>query len=260
MNHTTRRLRVAFLAFLILAGGLLTCGTRTGAMAQEVGASVQGRMAAASPLLRALDEFRSERGQYPQYLDELTPRYLEALPAAGAGGGAGQAFVYHGQGASFEMFFLEAGRAENQFLYRSTADYPERIEPGPYALVRRVEGWAWYRLLPMRPVEVLREWRGRVGLERSVRPVPFVADAGALNALWEDWGLEGPVPPVDFGRHVLLVGVVRSSLVMCMGPVVDDRGDLKPNVVATPDHPSFWSYALCLVERAGIRTVGGVPL
>lgn len=246
---------VVLLSVLILAGGV-----RTDAVAQEVGASVQGGMAAAMPLLRALEQFRSERGQYPQYLDELTPRYLEALPAAGAGGGSEQVFVYGGQGASFEMFFLEAGRAENQFLYRSTADYPERLESGPYALVRRVERWAWYRLIPMRPVEVLREWRGRVGLERSVRSVPFVPDAGALKALWEELGVAGPVPPVDFERHLLLVGVVRSGLVMCMGPVLDDRGDLKANVVATPDQPSFRSYALCLVERAGIRSVGGVPL
>jgi hypothetical protein len=43
-----------------------------------------------------------------------------------------------------------------------------------------------------------------------------------------------------------------------MGPVLDDRVDLQPNMVATPDHPSFWFYALCLVERAGILTVGGV--
>lgn len=260
MIHPTCRPRVVFLAFLILAGGFLAGGVRADAMAQEVGASVQGGMAAARPLLRALEQFRSERGQYPQYLDELTPRYLEALPAAGAGGPSGQVFVYHGQGASFEMFFLEAGRAENQFLYRSSADYPQRLESGPYALVRRVEGWAWYRLIPMRPVEVLREWRGRVGLESSVRSVPFVADAGALKALWKELGVAGPVPPVDFERHLLLVGVVRSSLVMCMGPVLDDRGDLKPNMVATPDHPAFWSYALCLVERAGILTVGGVPL
>lgn len=57
----------------------------------------------------------------------------------------------------------------------------------------------------------------------------------------------------------MLVAVVRSSLVTCMGPVLDDRGALKPNV-ATPDHPAFWSYALCLVERAGVRSVSGVPL
>jgi hypothetical protein len=43
--------------------------------------------------------------------------------------------------------------------------------------------------------------------------MPFVADAGALKALWEDSGVAGPVPPVDSERHLLLVGVVRSSLV-----------------------------------------------
>ncbi|HSG49322.1 MAG TPA: hypothetical protein VLA43_15985, partial [Longimicrobiales bacterium] len=250
-----RRIRTGLLAVMTLAAG--ACAD---AGAQQVGAFARDGMAAARPLLDALERFRAERGRYPQYLDDLTPRYLEALPAAGAGGGSKQPFVYRGQGEAFELFFLDAARKEDQFLYRSTAEYPERLEAGPYTLVRRVEAWAWYRLLPMRPVKVVREWRGRVGLERKVQPVPFVADAQALKTLWEEWGLTGTVPSVDFGRHLLVVGVARSSLVMCMGPVLDDQGDLKPNVVATPDYPAFWSYALCLVERAGVRSVGGVPL
>lgn len=255
MIHPTRRLCTGLLAALTLA-----VGARADAAAQEVGAFARDGMTAARPLLDALERFRSERGRYPQYLDELMPGYLEALPGAGAGSGAEQPFVYRGQGEGFELFFLDAARKEDQFLYRSTAEYPDRLETGPYTLVRRVQGWAWYRLLPMRPLEVVREWRGRVGLDRSVQPVPFVADAEALGKLWEDWGIQEPVPRVDFRRHLLLVGVVRSSVVRCMGPVLDDRGDLRPNVVATPDYPAFWSYALCLVERAGVRTVSGVPL
>lgn len=43
-------------------------------------------------------------------------------------------------------------------------------------------------------------------------------------------------------------------------PMIDDRGDLKRNVVATPDAPSFLSWAVCAIEREGIRSVDGQPL
>jgi hypothetical protein len=243
---------------VLLVPAILGCAASTDAPAQEVDPFVLSSIAAAEPLLLALEGFRSERGRYPQYLDDLVPDHMTTLPAGTTAEGGKQAFVYNGQERSFELFFLGAG-GQSQFLYRSNADYPERLEPGPYTRVRRIEGWGWYRLVPMREVPILREWRGRVSLNRKVIPLSFVADGERLKEVWEDWGLDGPVPEIDFERRLFIVVVARSSLVKCMGPVVDDGGDLKPNVVATPDYPDFWSYALCLIDRAGIRTVGGVP-
>ena len=244
----------------VLAVASLGGGGISALEGQTIDAAVHSGIAAARPLLQALERFRSEQGRYPQMLDELVPHLMPALPGASSEDGAGRPFVYHGQGDAFEMFWLPDARGEQQILYRSTAAYPERLEPGPYRLLRRLEGWAWYVLIPMRPVPILREWRGRVSLDRAVGGVSVVTDRGRLERLWAELGIAERVPDIDFGEHLLLVAIERSSLVLFMGPVVDDRGDLKPNSVATPDQPGFRSYALGLVSRAGIRSVGGAPL
>lgn len=114
--------------------------------------------------------------------------------------------------------------------------------------------------VPPRPVPIVREWKGTVSLERSISAPPFIADQAALRRIWQELGRPDPVPDVDFRRHLLLVAVVRSGLVRFMGPVLDDLGDLRPNVVATPDQPAYRSYVLGLVLREGIRSVGGAPL
>lgn len=254
----TRAATCSLVTVLVVAS--LGGGGTSALEGQTLDAAVHSGIAAARPLLRALAQFRSEEGRYPQMLDELVPRLMPALPEGSSEDGARRPFVYHGQGDAFEMFWLPDVRGEQQILYRSTADYPERLEPGPYRLLRRLEGWAWYVLIPMRPVPILREWRGRVSLDRAVEGISVVTDRGRLERLWAELGIAERVPDIDFGEHLLLVAIERSGLVLFMGPVVDDRGDLKPNSVATPDQPAFRSYALGLVSRAGIRSVGGAPL
>ncbi|HUP47951.1 MAG TPA: hypothetical protein VNA04_04090 [Thermoanaerobaculia bacterium] len=185
-------------------------------------ASIRARIARAAPLLAALESHKVREGRYPQSLDHLIPRDLAAIPLASGANEARSAFVYHGREESFELFF-HVPPGSDLFLYRSSRDDPERREPGPYELVKTIENWAWYRVIPMRNVVIVREWKGRLPI----------------------------------GKEPLRV---RSSVVLFMGPVIDDRGDLKPNVVATPDAPSFWSYAICLVERDGIVSVAEQPL
>lgn len=229
------------------------------ALAVPAEESVRSSIGLAKPLLTALETHKAREGRYPQYLDQLIPRDLGAIPLASGSGDAKSPFVYHGEDQSFELFFL-LPPSSDLVLYRSSRDYPGRSEPGPYELVKTVGEWAWYRVIPMRKAVVIREWKGRLALEKTPYRVTHVTDAATLEKLWAEWEIGEPMPNVDFSRQIVLVAVVRSGLVMFKEPTIDDRGDLKRNVVATPDAPSFWSWALCLIEREGIRSVDGRPL
>ncbi|MGK2856003.1 MAG: hypothetical protein ACSLFQ_02225 [Thermoanaerobaculia bacterium] len=221
-------------------------------------AAVRSAISRAVPLLEALERYRLARGDYPQYLDALTPEFLDAIPTASSDSGPTIPFVYHGAERSFELFFLPASSGgEHLVLYGSRGEYPQRREPGPYKLVRTVGDWAWYELIPMRNVELLRQWRGRVSLENAHQFPPWVGDQETLKTVWAGLGAQEPLPRIDFKTELVLVGVVRSGLVTFMQPVLDDKGDLKRNLVATPDAPSFRSYAVAVIAREGIRSIDG---
>jgi hypothetical protein len=215
----------------------------------------------AAPLIAALEAYRKANGRYPQYVDDLVPRYLEAIPDASAPGEPRHVFVYHRAPDSFEIFFLppaEEGRV--MVLYRSTRDYPQRNEPGPWVLTRRSGTWGVYRLLPSRKAVVVKQWRGTLPIDRAPMRVSHVTDAVTLGKLWKSWEVAYPLPNVDFSRQIVLAAMARSGLVMFMGPVIDADGDLKKNVVATPDAPNYWSWAISVVERDGVVSVDGKPL
>ncbi|MFN2240077.1 MAG: hypothetical protein ABR524_11860 [Thermoanaerobaculia bacterium] len=221
--------------------------------------SARSSIARATPLLTALETHKAREGRYPQYLDQLIPRDLGAIPLASGSSEAKSPFVYDGKDQSFELFFLLPSSSD-LFLYRSSHDYPARRESGPYELVKRVGDWAWYRVIPMRKAVVVRQWKGRLPLEKGPLGTRHVTDAASLEKIWAMWEIGEPMPRVDFTRQIVLVAIVRSGLVTFMEPMIDDRGDLKRNVVATPDAPSFLSWAVCVIEREGIRSVDGQPL
>ena len=55
------------------------------------------------------------------------------------------------------------------------------------------------------------------------------------------------------------MAVRRSSLVEFTGLNLED-GNLKTNVVVTPDMPDYMSCAIVLIRRTGIRKVNGNPV
>jgi hypothetical protein len=256
---------VRYTGAVAIAGALALClalaSTAAGAPARAVPAEETARssIARATPLLTALEKYSAREGRYPQYLDQLIPRDLDAIPLASGSSEAKSPFVYHGEGQSFALFFLLPSSSD-LILYRSSRDYPARKEPGPYELVKKVREWAWYRVIPMRKAVVVRQWKGRLPLEKGPLGVGHVTDAASLERIWAVWEIGEPMPKVDFERQIVLVAIVRSGLVMFKEPMIDDRGDLKRNVVATPDAPSFLSWVVCLIERDGIRSVDGQPL
>jgi hypothetical protein len=108
-------------------------------------------------------------------------------------------------------------------------------------------------------VAVLQQWNGRVPGPPDTAPA-VITDGKALEKLWSAWRIAAPLPAVDFTRELVLTHVARSSLVRFMGFSLDEQGDLKPQIVATPDMPGYSSYAICVIKRAGIKSVRGQPL
>jgi hypothetical protein len=251
--HTTRWSAGLLLVFSMTSS---TSGTAQGTAAIER-AGREG-IANATSLIAALERHKAQTGSYPQHLDLLVPASIAEIPLASSD--PRNVFVYHGADETFELFFLPEPTANELFLYRPLHDYQPRREQGPWALVAEVESWGWYRLIPMRDAVVVQEWRGRLGLEHDPLRVGHVSDATTFAKLWASWQVAEPLPPIDFSRHLVLTAIVRSGLVMFKQPVIDDQGDLKPNVVATPDAPNFYSWAICVVERHGIRSIRGAPL
>jgi hypothetical protein len=110
-------------------------------------------------------------------------------------------------------------------------------------------------------VVVLQQWNGRVPAAPEPAPAPAViTDGKTLDKLWRDWQITAPLPAVDFSRQLVLTHVARSSLTRFMGFSLDAQGDLTPRIVATPDAPGYASYAICVIERAGIKSVRGQAL
>ena len=255
MKRTVLTVASALVGVLFLVSG--ASGSGSGSPAE---AEVRAAISRAAPLLEALERCRVARGDYPQYLDELTPEFLAAIPTASSAGGSNVPFVYERGERSFEIFFLPASSGgKHLLLYGSRGKYPQRRE-GPYTLLRRVGDWAWYELIPMKNVELLRQWRGRVSPESEYQFPSWVGDQETLKTVWARLGVQEPLPLIDFKNQLVLVGVVRSGLVMFMQPVLDDKGDLKRNLVATPDAPAFRSYAVGVIAREGIRSIDGQPL
>jgi hypothetical protein len=105
-------------------------------------------------------------------------------------------------------------------------------------------------------VAILKEWRGRVDAAPDLPG--FVTNAAELSAIWTHLKVPGEIPKVDFRKQLVLAVAVRSSVVR-MRPELDEAGNLKRNVIATPDQPAFFSYVLCLVSSAGVSMVDAVP-
>ena len=108
-------------------------------------------------------------------------------------------------------------------------------------------------------VEPLEAWSGRVPLTERPPLQTSIARESDWTRIWKDCRVQGPAPKVDFQKMLGLVAVRRSSLVKFTGLDLED-GNLKTNVVVTPDMPDYTSCAIVLIKRTGIRKVNGNPV
>ena len=105
-------------------------------------------------------------------------------------------------------------------------------------------------------VKILQTWTGRMPVEVS----PLVQSSASSQEEWDNvWATcqrKGAAPKVDFGKHLVLVAVRRSSVVRFQDVKLND-GNLVTNVVAAPDVPGHMTCAFALVPRAGVTKVNG---
>jgi len=108
-------------------------------------------------------------------------------------------------------------------------------------------------------IEPIKSWSGRVPLDERPPLKTPVAKASDWARIWKQCRVQGPAPKVDFQKSLGLVAVRRGSVVKFMSISVED-GNLKTNVVVTPDMPDYMSCAIVLVSRTGIKKVNGNPV
>ena len=109
---------------------------------------------------------------------------------------------------------------------------------------------------------VVQQWSGRVAqpLALEAPTKGFITNARDFATLWRVWRMTGEIPPVDFDRHVILVATARSSVLQVRAVQIDERGDLRTVVVATPDVTSDYAVVLTLAERKGVKTINRQPI
>lgn len=106
---------------------------------------------------------------------------------------------------------------------------------------------------------VVRQWSVRVAralaLEAPIKG--FITNPAELARLWQAWQIAGDAPAVDFNKYFILVSTARSSVFKVRAIQVDEKGDLKTVVIATPDITRDYAIVITQVERAGVKTVHG---
>jgi len=108
------------------------------------------------------------------------------------------------------------------------------------------------------PVKILQTWSGRMPVAIPPLVQSSVNSQEQWSGVWATCQMKGAAPAVDFGKHLVLVAVQRSSAVRFVD-VKLDNGNLQTKVVATPDVPAHYTCALALVSRAGVSKVNGAP-
>jgi hypothetical protein len=106
---------------------------------------------------------------------------------------------------------------------------------------------------------IVQQWSVRVArplaLEAPIKG--FITNPAELARLWQAWQIKGDVPSVDFSKYFILVATARSSVFKVRAIQVDEKGDLKTVVIATPDITRDYAIVITQVERAGVKTVHG---
>jgi hypothetical protein len=117
----------------------------------------------------------------------------------------------------------------------------------------------WPASAKVTSVKVLQSWSGTLPPGVPALLQSSVASADDLQQVWTMCTMKGVPPKVDFGKRIVIVATGRGSGVK-FADLALDNGTLKTSVVVTPDMPGRTTCALALVNRAGIKTVNGVPV
>jgi hypothetical protein len=110
-------------------------------------------------------------------------------------------------------------------------------------------------------VLVRMTWSGSVADEGLLKDAPncIVSDKG-LDKVWKDWKINEKKPHIDFKRFIIVVTTSPGSSLSLDSGVLDKQGNLELRAMATVDIAPGFRYALGLVSKDGIKTVGGKKL
>lgn len=138
------------------------------------------------------------------------------------------------------------------------------------ALLTAASVWSDTSLTP-KGVKVVDQWIvGQTDMKLAEAPGNVVDDKAnrtrigyldnqeAFSKLWKAWR-EGKAPKVDFAKHFVLVLTHTENARVNFTLALND-GILDVSVLATERAPRGMTYVLAVIERAGVKQIGKVPL
>jgi hypothetical protein len=111
-----------------------------------------------------------------------------------------------------------------------------------------------------KPVKPVNQWSGSVDDLSLMKMSPeFILSTQEFEKLWQAWKVAGPVPQVDFAKHLVLVDTTRGSILR-FGATLDKKGNLQIVSMATKDLRPGFRYVIAVVSREEVKTVNGKKL
>ena len=109
---------------------------------------------------------------------------------------------------------------------------------------------------------IIQQWSGRITRSAAVlAPAKgYISNAGELSALWQAWAIKADMPAVDFQKLLVVVNTSRSSVFKVVQIQVDEAGEMKTVLIATPDIRPDVAYVITVTERRGAKTLHGIPI
>ncbi len=104
------------------------------------------------------------------------------------------------------------------------------------------------------PVETPARWDGRVqdrALQKLAPESGVIADAKSWKTLWETWRSGEKLPPIEFQKDIVVVGVVSGPNRVLLRPTLAENGDLRFIVAGTRMAGPGFGYALVKVLNRG---------
>jgi hypothetical protein len=105
------------------------------------------------------------------------------------------------------------------------------------------------------PLVLSKTWKGSVKdatLQKSAPEV--ITNTKALEELWKSWKIDGPVPPIDFSKEIVLIATTVGSQ-LNLSATLDDKGNVNILAIGTADFGEGFRYVMATVGRDGVKTV-----
>src|SRR5262249_18514384 len=118
---------------------------------------------------------------------------------------------------------------------------------------------------PPPPSGVEKEWNGILGdraLEKETPRSGLIVVREEFARLWKAWRKDEPLPVVDFSTRFVAVVTSEEGEIHVAACVYELEGEGKAKLIVTQSGKlrKGFSYAIAVIRRAGIKTLGGKEL